>query len=224
MKSKIKNSVITTLVVSGLLLTASQSVLAKRPVTPSPDPAIVIDAVVVDFSAGEIEVTGSGLDAVTDVGLGGAVVSIDATPQSPNSLVINFSAVSAAAVQRSGNYSLALNGTSMSVYFSSAVFFDAGGATCPCQSTWEYYRIPNATYPIGFNGLTPISSSDSGDRVEVIFHTVDGFLDYFWFLNSEFSDTFQQCDMPIDGELFGLPLEINAAEHAACSTYLNGLF
>lgn len=145
---KIKNSFFSTLVVCGLLLIASQAVLAKRPVTPSPDPVVVIDAVVVNFGDSEIEVTGSGLDTISEAILGGADVfgDIDISTQSPSSLVLSFSSDSADKVTQSGSYSLALDGNVFSVYFRSAIFFDNNVATCPCLSTWEYYRQSNDTY------------------------------------------------------------------------------
>lgn len=213
---QIKNSIISTLVVCGLLLTSSQTLMAAKPVRLAP---IAIDAVVVNFIDGEITVTGSGLEAVTgDATLGGINISVDILTQSTNSLVFQFSTSTAIAVTEPGNYSLALNGNTFSVYFSSNVV-DPVTVSCPCEGFWT---SRGSTEPVadpaisGYAGLAPYCAfqSGSGDQVAVqIFNEDNGQL---WILTSEFTDT-HECALVIDEPTETLN---SPQEHALCASYL----
>jgi hypothetical protein len=217
---------ITTLLACCLFFIFSQSALAKpggnKPTTSSP--AVVINTVAVDYTTNTVEVTGSGLDAVSEILLGGIDVSGAISTSTPNSLTLNLGNVTPSPVTESGNYSLSIDGSAFSVYFSAAIFVDVG-ATCPCQATWEYFSTSNGFYPIGFEGLTPSSAYDDGSTIQLVFSDTDGFLTYFWILNSTYTADSKQCDMPQDGDLYDSPFPkpVTAVEHAACAEYLRSL-
>jgi hypothetical protein len=223
MKSdKIKQAVITLLACCCVFFAFSHSLLAK-PNKPTPSsPPVVINAVNVDYTANTVEVTGSGLDTVSEVLLGGVNVSGTISNSTSNSLTLDLGNATVSPVMQSGNYSLIIDGNTFSVYFSSAIFVDVG-ATCPCQATWDYFRTANADYPIGFNGLTPYSAYDDGSTVQLIFQDTYSGLTYMWILNSTYTAESKQCDMPVDGGQYGLPMTIDEAQHAACSEYLRDL-
>jgi hypothetical protein len=217
---------ITTLLACCLFFAFSQSALAKpggnKPTTSSP--AVVINAVTVDYTTNIVEVTGGGLDAVSEVLLGGIDVSGTISASTPNSLTLNLGTATTSPVPEAGNYSLSIDGSSFSVYFSSAIFVDVG-ATCPCQATWEFFSTPNSIYSTGFGGLTPSSSYDDGSTIQLVFSDTDGLLTYIWILNSTYTADSKQCDMPTDGDLYDppFPKPVTAEEHAACSEYLRSL-
>ena len=222
---RIKRAITTILASCCLFFAFSQSALAKPPNKPAPSTSSpVIHSVTVDYTTSTIEVAGTGLDAVTEVLLGGVDVSGTVTA-SPTSLTLDLGSASVSPVLESGNYSLMIDGNSFSVYFSSAIFVDVG-AICPCQATWEYFSADNnGTYSIGFGGLTPASAYDDGSTVQLVFTDTDGFLTYIWILNSSYTDETKQCDMPQDGNLYDppFPKPVTAEEHAACSEYLRSL-
>ena len=223
---KIKQAITTLLACSCLLFAFSQRALAKpggnKPTTSSP--AVVINAVTVDYATNTVEVTGSGLDAVSEVLLGGIDVSGTITATTTNSLTINLSSETVSPIPESGNYSLSIDGNIFSVYFSAAIFIDVG-VTCPCQAAWDYFSTSNDYYPIGFGDLSPSSAYDDGSTIQLVFADTDGFLTYIWILNSSYTDDIKQCDMPQDGSLYNppLPMPVTAEEHAACSKYLRSL-
>lgn len=212
--SKIKNSVIS-IVVCGLLLTASQAVLAKKPVTPPPVPPVEIYSVVVNIFDSRIEVTGNGLDTVTDASLGSLSGITPVYDAGENRLDIAFDIGLEGAVPGPGNYLLTLNGTSsISVYFISAVI-DPVTATCPCVSIWSSY---GAAYPpAGFNGVDQycIHESSNGDQVAVQFYNPDYL--QLWILTSEFNTNATECALVIDEPTVTLNSQ---SQHDACSTYL----
>ena len=212
---------ITTLLACCLFFAFSQSALAKpggnKPTTSSP--TVVINTVTVDYTTNTIEVSGSGLDAVSEVLLGGVDVFGTVGTSTPNSLTLNLGNETVSPVPESGNYSLTINGNAFSVYFSSAIFVGTG-TTCPCEETWELFRYGNAGFP-AFDGLAPYSVTDNGDLVEVTF--IDPSFTYMWILNTTYTSSIKQCDMPLDGQPYGLPVSVDAAEHVACSDYLRSL-
>ena len=213
---RIKRAITTILASCCLFFAFSQSVLAKPPNKPAPSTSSpVIHSVTVDYTTSTIEVAGTGLDAVTEVLLGGVDVSGTVTA-SPTSLTLDLGSASVSPVLESGSYSLTIDGNSFSVYFSSAIFVNTGAA-CPCASTWNAFRDGTAGFP-PFGGLDPYSVTDTGDVVEVTF--IDPSFTYMWILNTTYNSGTKQCDMPLDGQPYGLPLPVTIEEHAACSEYL----
>jgi hypothetical protein len=217
MRIRITKQAITTLLACCLLFVFSQSALAKpggnKPTTSSP--AVVINTVTVNYTTNTVQVTGSGLDTVSEVLLGGVDVFGTISATTPNSLTLNLGTARTSPVTESGNYSLSIDGSAFSVYFSAAIFVGTG-APCPCEATWESFRKGEAGFP-PFDGLAPYSVTDTGDLVEVIF--IDSMLN-IWILNTTYTSSTKQCDMPVDGQPYGLPSTVNEAEHAACSQYL----
>ena len=114
---------------------------------------------------------------------------------------------------------MSIDGSAFSVYFSSAIFVGTG-ATCPCAATWDLFRYGNAGFP-PFDGLEPYSVKDTGDLVEVTF--IDPSFEWMWIVNTTYTSSTQQCDMPLDGIAYGLPEPVDAAQHTACAEYLRSL-
>lgn len=211
-----QTSLISTLFVCGLLLTASQAVLAAKPIKPPP---IVTDAVVVDFINSHILVTGSGFDDVTEATLGGADVTADIDPTSTDSnMVLGFSAAMAAAVPGPGSYSLTLNGIAFSVYISSAIFDPVVSAVCPCQAEWESFG--STPPPDGFSGVAPSCNFESAGGDQIAVELLNSATSQIWILTSEFNTSATNCALVIDGAT----QEVNAQEHVACSTYLKAQY
>ena len=224
MKSiKIKNYFFSTLVVCGLLLTASQAALAAKGGKTPPAPPVEIHAVMVELFNGRIVVTGNGLNTVdtSAVSLGGFPIPLgDIFYNADNSsLELAFSAGMEAAVSAPGNYLLTLNGTSMSVYFTSPVF-DPDTAGCPCEGFWRERRLATPSLVVkdsGFAGLTPYCTfeSVSGDQVAVQFFNES--LYQLWILTSEFNDSATECALVNDEPIEQLN---TPQQHEACSAYL----
>jgi len=197
-----------------LLLLISIPVLAAKPVKPPPEPATIVDSVIIDYNAGTISISGSGLGSIgTTVGIGnievtGAIVGA----RLENSLILDFNSDTAGAVTTAGSYLLNVNDSTLSVYFKAAVYNQDTSAACPCQSMWDNFK--NDAPPLGFAGLAPVIATNTSEKVEVYYVSDD--LTQLWMLNSEFSESIQQCDLVIDGS----PVPVTLEEHVACSSYL----
>lgn len=199
---------ISVLLAFSFLLLTSQFVYAAKPVREAPT---IIDSVIVDFNGKTIMVTGSGFNSITNARLGGVTVPVVVVDDSNLELI--FNSTLADIVQSSGNYSLALNNTTFSVYISSAIIDPGVIAACPCQSFWDYHGSEEP--PTGFLNQTPYctSLSSSEDQAAVMFSNEGT----FWILTTEFNANAQECALVFDEPTQTLNSQ---QEHEACVSYL----
>ena len=173
----LKNSMISMLSVCILLLLSSQAVYAAKPVKVLAAPTTVINSVVVDIASSNIVVTGTGLDTITEVTLGGFTIPFDGSTG-----FIDFTDIDVAvtAVLTAGNYSLVVGDNIFSVYLSST---DAAAITpptpptpgdytaCPCHADWilfgANYDDPYGDPYLGFDGGTGTYLIDTPSEVDV---------------------------------------------------------
>ena len=206
-----KKSALCKLIAFCVLVSFSQYIYAAKPVR---NPSVTIDSVTVDDLNNTVVITGSGLQIVNTVTLGGVDVQSAMSPVNDNQLNLSFNASTAAAVPGAGTYSLVVEGKEFSAYFSSAIFDPVIPAVCPCETDWATYDA--LASPDGFAGLTPtctfVSSPDE-DQASVQF--VD--LPRLWILTTEYNNNAKQCALVIDAPTRSLN---SIQEHQACVQYL----
>jgi hypothetical protein len=140
------------------------SVLFAMPVYLAAAP--VIKKITVDKSHQRIAIEGSGL-AGASFTVGG--IAVLATNVSDTLQFLPFGAELASAVPREGSYSLVVNGSKKSVFYTDAQILappPTNGTACPCISGWESSGIPmdNWTWCVPAIDGTQVSLSGSRDQ------------------------------------------------------------
>lgn len=206
-----RKSALCKLIAFCVLVSFSQYIYAAKPVR---NPPVTIDSVTVDDLNNTVVITGSGLQIVNTVTLGGVDVQSAMSPVSDNQLNLSFNASTAAAVPGAGTYSLVVEGKEFPVYFSSAIHDPVIPAICPCEADWATYG--SQAPPAGFAGLTPTCtfvSSPNEDQASV------QFINYpqVWILTTEYNNNAKQCALVLDAPTRSLN---SIQEHEACVQFL----
>jgi hypothetical protein len=214
MRSVLYKKCISLILLAGcLLLSASQTALAVKPVK---SPPVVINAAIMDFSLSKILVTGSGLTNVNTVALGGVdIPSGEINKIDDNNLELPFTSTTALAVQRQGSYSLVVNGQAFSLYINSAIPDPGIVAVCPCAADWSSFG--STVPPAGFSGLTPSCADDLVTEGQVAVQFTDIENSNLWILTSEYNDAAKECALVFDATTRTLN---SLQEHNACADFL----
>lgn len=200
-----------------LLLSASQTALAVKPIK---SPPVVINAAMMDFSLNKILVTGSGLNNVNTVTLGGIdIPSGEINIIDDGNLEIPFTSTTALAVQRRGSYSLVVNSQSFSLYIDSAIPDPGIVAVCPCEADWSSFG--STLPPDGFSGLTPSCADDLVAEGQIVVQFTDIVNSNLWILTSEYNDAAKECALVFDAATRTLN---SLQEHNACADFLRASY